>query len=67
MSLDQWVLALHVLSAFAYVAGMIVFWVLIVAVRKTDTANGTIRMAPVVKVGTIGTGVGAAAGSACVA
>jgi hypothetical protein len=47
------------LSAFAYVAGMIVFWVLIVAVRKTDTPGGTIRMAPVVKVGTIATGVGA--------
>jgi len=60
VSLDQWILALHVLSAFAYVAGMIVFWVLIVAVRKTDTADGTIRMAPVVKVGTIGTGAGAA-------
>ena len=60
MSFDQWILALHVLSAFAYVAGMIVFWVLIVAVRKKDTADGTIRMAPVVKVGTIGTGAGAA-------
>jgi uncharacterized membrane protein len=59
VSFDQWILALHVLSAFAYVAGMIVFWVLIVAVRRTDTADGTIRMAPIVKVGTIGTGVGA--------
>lgn len=59
MSFDQWILALHVLSAFAYVAAMIVFWVLIVAVRRTDTADGTIRMAPIVKVGTIGTGVGA--------
>jgi uncharacterized membrane protein len=60
VSFDDWILALHVLSAFAYVAGMIVFWVLIVAVRKTDTADGTIRMAPIVKVGTIGTGIGAA-------
>ena len=59
MSFDQWILALHVLSAFAYVAAMIVFWVLIVAVRRTDTADGTIRMAPIVKVGTIGTGAGA--------
>ena len=59
MSFDDWILALHLLSAFAYVAGMIVFWVLIVAVRKTDTPGGTIRMAPVVKVGTIATGVGA--------
>ena len=59
MSFDEWILALHVLSAFAYVAGMIVFWMLIVAVRKTDTPDGTIRMGPIVKVGTIGTGVGA--------
>jgi hypothetical protein len=59
MSFDDWILALHVLSAFAYVAGMIVFWVLIVAVRRTDTPGGTTRMAPIVKVGTIGTAVGA--------
>jgi len=36
-----------------------VFWVLIVAVRRTDTPDGTTRMAPVVKVGMIGTAVGA--------
>jgi uncharacterized membrane protein len=60
VSFDDWILALHLLSAFAYVAGMIVFWVLIVAVRRTETPDGTIRMAPVVKVGIIGTAVGAA-------
>ncbi len=60
MSFDDWILALHLLSAFAYVAGMIVFWVLIVAVRRTDTPDETIRMQPVVRVGTIGTGIGAA-------
>jgi len=59
VSFDDWILALHLLSAFAYVAGMIVFWVLIVAVRRTGTPDGTIRMAPVVKIGMIGTGVGA--------
>ena len=59
MSFDDWVLALHLLSAFAYVAGMVVFWVLIYAVRRTDTPEGTIRMAPVVKIGMIATGVGA--------
>jgi len=59
VSFDDWILALHLLSAFAYVAGMIVFWVLIYAVRRTDTPEGTTRMAPVVKIGTIGTGVGA--------
>src|SRR5918994_345625 len=52
-------LALHVLSAFAYVAGIILFWVLIVAVRRTDTPEGTIRLEPVVKVGNAAVGIGA--------
>ena len=59
MSFDQWMLALHVLSAFAYVAGMVLFWVLVVAVRKVDTPDGTIRMEPVVKVGNAAIGIGA--------
>jgi len=59
VSLDDWILALHVLSAFAYVAGIVLFWVLVVAVRKTDTPDGTIRMEPVVKVGNASVGIGA--------
>ena len=59
MSFDDWLLALHVLSAFAFVAGLILFWALIVAVRKTDTPDGTIRMEPIVKVGNAATGIGA--------
>ncbi len=59
MSFDDWMLALHVLSAFAYVAGMILFWVLIVAVRRTDTPDGTTRLEPAVKVGNAAIGIGA--------
>jgi uncharacterized membrane protein len=59
VSFDDWMLALHVLSAFAFVAGAILFWVLIVAVRKTDTPDGTIRMESAVKVGNAATAVGA--------
>ena len=59
MSLDQWILALHVLSAFAYVAAIILFWVLIVAVRRVDTPEDTIRMDPVAKVGNVAVGIGA--------
>jgi hypothetical protein len=59
VSFDDWMLALHVLAAFAYVAGILLFWVLIVAVRKTDTPEGTIRMEPVVKVGNAAVGIGA--------
>jgi hypothetical protein len=59
VSLDDWILSLHVLSAFALVAGTVVFWVLVFEVRRTDTPEGTIRMEPVVKVGNIATGIGA--------
>ena len=59
MSFNQWVLALHVLAAFAYVAAVVLFWVLIVAVRKIDTPEETIRMEPIVKVGNVAVGIGA--------
>jgi uncharacterized membrane protein len=59
VSFDDWVLALHVLSAVAYGAGIILFWVLVVAVRTTDTADGTLRLAPTVMIGNIAIGIGA--------
>lgn len=59
MSLNDWILSFHLLSAFAYVAGMVLFWVLIVHVRRADTPGATVEMEPVVKVGTIATGAGA--------
>jgi uncharacterized membrane protein len=59
VSFDDWILALHVLSAFAYVAGMILFWVLIVAVRRTGDPEGTLRMQPVALVGNAAVGIGA--------
>jgi uncharacterized membrane protein len=59
VSFDEWVVALHVLSAFAYVAGLVLFWVLIVAVRRADTPADTIRMEPAVKVGNAAIGIGA--------
>jgi len=59
VSFDDWALAVHVLSAFAYVGGIVLFWVLVVAVRRVDTPEGTLRMAPIVKVGNAAVGVGA--------
>lgn len=59
MSFVDWALVVHVLSAFAYVAGLVVFWVLIVAVRKTDTPAETLRMEPIVKIGGVAVGIGA--------
>jgi uncharacterized membrane protein len=58
VSFNDWVLALHVLSAFAYVGGVVLFWILVVAVRSIDTAEGTIRMEPVVKVGNVAVAIG---------
>jgi hypothetical protein len=58
VSFDDWMLALHVLSAFALVAGIIAFWVLIVAVRRTDTPEGTLRMGPVSQLANAVIGVG---------
>jgi uncharacterized membrane protein len=59
MSFLDWALAVHVLSAFAYVAGLVLFWVLVVAVRRVDTPEGTLRMEPIVKVGNVAVGLGA--------
>jgi hypothetical protein len=59
VSFDDWMLALHVLSAALYVSGLVLFWVLIVAVRKTDTPERTLSFAPVSKVGNAVIGIGA--------
>ena len=59
MSFNDWLLAVHVLAAFAYVAGVVLFWILIVAVRKIDTPEETIRMGPIVNVGNAAVGIGA--------
>lgn len=58
VSFDDWMLALHVLSAFTLVAGMVVFWVLIVAVRRTDTPWATIDIGRLADVGNAAIGVG---------
>ena len=59
MSLDEWILALHVVSAFAFVAGIVLFWVLIVAGWHVDTPDPILRMEPVARVGNVAVGVGA--------
>src|SRR4029078_10600469 len=51
-------LALHVLSAFSLVAGLILFWTLIVVGRRMDTPEATLSLSPVAKVGTGAVGVG---------
>jgi len=60
VSFDAWLLALHVLSAFSLVAGIVLFWVLVVVGRRTDTPADTLRLGPLAKVGnaTVGAGMG---------
>jgi hypothetical protein len=55
---DDWILALHVLSAFSLVAGLVVFWALIVVGRRIDTPGDTLALSPVAKVGSATVGVG---------
>jgi uncharacterized membrane protein len=59
VSFVDWALAVHVLSAFAYVGGFVLFWVLVVAVRRIDTPEETMRLEPIVKVGNVAVGIGA--------
>jgi uncharacterized membrane protein len=42
MSLDDWILALHVLSGFAMASTLVLYWVLIVAMRDIDSASETL-------------------------
>jgi hypothetical protein len=51
VTLDDWLLALHVLSAFALVAALVLFWILIVATRNLDTPGPTIALGRVAIVG----------------
>jgi hypothetical protein len=59
VSFDDWILALHVLSAFALVAGILVYWVLIFAIRRADTPDGVIRLGPLAIVAQAAVGIGA--------
>ena len=53
MSLDDWILALHVLSAFALVGALVIFWITIVALWNTDSTTRVASLMAVSKVGTI--------------
>jgi uncharacterized membrane protein len=58
VSFDDWMLALHVLSAFALVAGVVFFWLIIVAVRRMDTPAETLRIGPLSKLAETAVGIG---------
>jgi uncharacterized membrane protein len=58
VSFDDWMLALHVLSAFIFVTAVVLFWILIVAVRRIDTPDERVRIESVVNVGNAAFAVG---------
>src|SRR5215211_464880 len=58
MSFDDWALALHVVSAFALVAGIVCFWVITVAARTADTPEATLRLGPVAQIAGAAIGIG---------
>jgi hypothetical protein len=58
VTFDDWMLALHVLSAFALVAGIVLFWVLIVAVWRADTPERILVFGPLTSVANAATGLG---------
>ena len=59
MTFDDWLLALHVLSAAAFVAGVIVFWVVILAAREAATPEATLRLGPLSTLAQVVLGIGA--------
>jgi len=59
MSFDEWLLALHLLSAFAFASAVVLFSILIVASRRIDTPGPTVALAPVAMLGNVVVGIGA--------
>jgi Predicted integral membrane protein (DUF2269) len=62
VSLYDWLLFLHVASAFALVAALVVFWIVAVAARNVDRPNDSLRYFSIAKpanvlviAGTVGT------------
>ena len=56
MDLNDWILSLHLLSAFALVGALVIFWIMIVALWRTDS-TGRVASLMVGSLGTIVFGV----------
>ena len=53
MGLDDWILALHLLSAFALVGAEVVFSIMIVALWRSDSPARVASTMPLARVGTV--------------
>jgi hypothetical protein len=58
MRLDDWLLALHLLSAFALVAALVLFWVVVVVVRRTDLPEPSVSAGRLLPVGNVAVVIG---------
>ena len=58
MELNDWILSLHVLSAFAMVGAMVIFWIMIVSLWGTDSTSRVASLMRVSQVGTVLIAVG---------
>jgi hypothetical protein len=59
VELNDWILALHLLSAFAMVGAVVLFWILIVAGWNIDTPGAVLRVGPIARVGVAAVTIGA--------
>jgi hypothetical protein len=55
MSYEDWIFALHLLTAATLVGSLVMSWIVIVALSMTDTADVTLSLNRVAKVGTTAT------------
>ena len=58
MDLNDWILSLHVLSAFALVGAMVIFWIMIVSLWGTDSTSRVASLMRVSQIGTVLVSVG---------
>jgi hypothetical protein len=58
VTFDDWIFSFHILSAFAMVGAMVVFWIMIVALWGTDSTPRVASLMRVSRVGTVLVAVG---------
>ena len=59
MELNDWILALHLLSAFAMVGAVVLFWILIVGeLERRHSRVPSLRLSPVARVGVAAVTIG---------
>jgi len=58
MELNDWLLALHVLSAFALAGAIVYFWAVVVALRRAELPEEIASIGRLLPIGTILVGIG---------